>query len=188
MGKSVKKQIINLKKFGKIKWRLGNCYFQIFYSGETINKLPNGYGRSEKYQFDIPPLKVKKEAYNNFYYLKFWKKYSKGFIKKIIGTNIMERHEGYWKNGEPHGECCITLFAEPDLNMDRGYYVNKDGSPIIMEQEIGNFVDGKAHGKIKKYNFILGWNLINYKYGKTGKSEKLKEKDIPNKSLKKIKI
>jgi len=47
----MEKNIINLKKDGKTKWKLGNSYFQIFYSGEIKENKPDGFGVSEEYVF-----------------------------------------------------------------------------------------------------------------------------------------
>ena len=103
----MEKNIINLKKDGKTKWKLGNSYFQIFYSGEIKENKPDGFGISEEYVFP---------TYNDDVYMKnseyktAWNNYSKNFIyKDNLSYSLIQRYEGHWKNGKTapvSGESC----------------------------------------------------------------------------------
>ena len=169
---SSKKKIINIKRDGKIRWKLGNCYFQIFYSGEIHKNKPHGYGVSEGYQFDDFPKEVLKDIMNAFDYKEFWKKYSKDFIYKIKSYYILsERYEGYWKEGKKDGKGTLTSFAEPDIMAGKGeMLIEDDGSPKILEKKIGTFINDKEEGIFEEFDGF-NWNKYQYKKGLRGKKK-----------------
>ena len=111
-----------------------------FYTGETINGVPNGYGVSETYDKNKMNItfhkKVSKAWINN---------YQKNFLVKKIGYNLLYKFIGEWKNGMMYGYGEFIEYCEPE------YILNKDGSPKPMNKYKGNFVKGKKEGMFEVY-------------------------------------
>jgi hypothetical protein len=110
-----------------------------FYTGETINGVPNGHGISETY--DINKMnktvykKVGKEWANN---------YQKKFSVKKIGYNLESKYIGEWKFGLWNGKGILVEYYGPE------YFINKDGSPKISGMFQGIFLNGKKEGKFRE--------------------------------------
>ena len=166
----MEKKIINLKKDGKTKWKLGNSYFQIFYSGEIKENKPDGFGISEEYVFP---------TYNDDVYMKnseykiAWKNYSKNFIyKDNLSYSLIQRYEGHWKNGKRNGKGKLITFFEVHIeDFMQGIKRNNDGSPKIYEKKIGTFVDDKEQGIFEVFNGS-NWEKFEYKNGQRGERVK----------------
>ena len=148
------------------------------YVGETSKNKQHGKGELEIYR-PGPGIhqKVLKKINPN------WEKNNqKNFLLKTKDYLLSEKHIGTWKNGNLHGLCEIIEYYEPH------FFVNKDGTPKIMEREIGIYKNGKKEGVFKYINpgaggaeYIAFYH--EYKNDKICKDKKGKIKYIKNQKL-----
>ena len=149
------------------------------YVGETSKNKQHGKGELEMY-WPAPGIhqKVLKKINPN------WEKNNqKNFLHKTKGYLLMEKQIGTWKNGNLHGLCEIIEYFEP------AFFINRDGTPMIMNKTIGNFVDGKKDGIFKEFSNTEGKKndfFINYSKYKNDKP--VKNKDGTTKWIKNEKI
>ena len=137
-----------------------------YYTGETINELPFGKGFSEKYKTSSLTKKVWKKVGT-----KHRKRYTKNFSINLEGYTLTDKYTGEWKYGTWNGEGEHIEYYEPE------YFVNRDGTPKIMNRYIGNFSNGKKEGKFKVYEHMgdddeNNWSTIYYKNYFTVKKRK----------------
>ena len=148
-----------------------------YYFGETLNGIPHGKGFAETYETSDVIKKVYKMI------SKKWRKnYSKYFSKNMEYHDLVNKYIGEWKNGNLHGLCEIIEYYEPH------FFVNKDGTPKIMEREIGIYKNGKKEGVFKHINPGAGGAAYiafyyEYKNDKICKDKKGKIKYIKNQKL-----
>ena len=133
-----------------------------FYTGETINGVPNGKGISETYE----SVKGLDEKVHKIKGKEWVKNYQKSFLKKLKYHNIESKYIGEWKNGIENGLGELIVYHGPD------YFLNNDGGPKVFSKSIGNFTDGKKNGEFKEYSDLgevdypeKTWVKIYYKHG-----------------------
>ena len=88
---------------------------------------------------------------------KWTSKYSKNFSLKLEGHNLTEKYIGEWKYGVWDGEGEEIEYHEPE------YFVNRDGTPKVMNRYIGNFKNGRKEGKFKVYQHMGDDNENNWR-------------------------
>ena len=150
------------------------------YVGETSKNKQHGKGELEIY-CPAPGIhqKVLKKINPN------WEKNNqKNFLHKTKGYLLNKKIIGIWKNGKLNGLCETITYFEP------AFFINRDGTPTIMEREIGNFVGGKQEGIFKVLSNTGGsrapkfyayyWE---YKNGSLVMDKKDKIKSIKNEKL-----
>jgi hypothetical protein len=128
-----------------------------FYTGETINGVPNGSGFSETYDIN----KINKTVYKKVG--KEWvRNYQKNFSVKKNGYNLESKYIGEWKFGLWNGKGLLVEYYGPE------YFINKDGSPKISSMFKGIFLNGKKEGKFQESMNVGNkdvWKTTFYKNG-----------------------
>ena len=135
-----------------------------YYTGETIDNIPFGKGVSETYQTNKEIRKMHKIAG-----IMGYMQYSKNFMIKKFGYNLLEKYIGEWKNGLWDGKGHEIEYHLPE------FYLNKNNTPKIFEQHIGNFKKGKKSGKFKSFYDYSGWCISYYRSDKIIKKSKKNE-------------
>lgn len=173
-----------MSKIIKKVYRNLHCYL-----GETLNNEPHGKGELEIYW---PGPEIHKKVLKQID-PKWEKNNQKDFLHKTKGYLLMEKHIGKWLNGKLEGLCEIIEYYEP------AFFINKDGTPTIIQREIGYFKNNNKEGIFKiflnnpdedkdidytiTYNEYKNDNLVFDENGKFAK--KVNENNIPD-EIKKI--
>ena len=130
-----------------------------FYTGETINGVPNGHGVSETYDKNKMNITIHKKVGEAWI-----KDYQKNFLVKKIGYNLQSKFIGEWKLGLWNGKGKLIEFYEPENFINK--FINKDGSPKICQIYEGMFVNGEKKGEFKEFMDVGGkgiWKKKIYK-------------------------